>query len=197
MAKNVPLGSEILFGDDLNKRITQINNTNNALLTKPSLTVSYKPSPNQTGWYSNGKNTTYQHQQNSNQYPKNLHPSWKSSTTGRRGTDRATTASIGTEKSKYVKFQSWKFKKSLLGLKKITSERIILDIIKNDLKSDFMERENITCSPKIPHSELEKRMINAEIEKLLQKGVIIKCDTMILYLLYLLEKRKMVHLEPY
>ena len=49
LAKNVPLGSEILFGDDLNKRITQINNTNNALLTKPSLTVSYKPSPNQTG----------------------------------------------------------------------------------------------------------------------------------------------------
>ena len=124
-------------------------------------------------------------------------PPGKALPLGEGGTDRATTASIGTEKSKYVKFQSWKFKKSLLELKKITSERIILDIIKNGLKIDFMERENITCSPKIPHSELEKRMINAEIEKLLQKGVIIKCDTMILYLLYLLEKRKMVHLEPY
>ena len=59
---------------------------------------------------------------------------------------------------------------------KITSERIILDIIKNGLKIDFMERPNITCSPKIPHSELQTRIINAEIEKLLQKGVIIECE---------------------
>ena len=59
---------------------------------------------------------------------------------------------------------------------KITNERTILDIIKNGLKIDFMERPNITCSPKIHHSELQKRIINAEIEKLLQKGVIIKCE---------------------
>ena len=37
---------------------------------------------------------------------------------GEEGTGRATTASTGTEKSKYVKFQIWKFKKSLLGLGK-------------------------------------------------------------------------------
>ena len=40
---------------------------------------------------------------------------------------------------------------------------------------DFIERPSITCSPKTTHSEHEKRIINAEIEKLLQKGVIIKC----------------------
>ena len=56
LAKNVPNGSELLFGDDLNKRITQINNTNNALLTKPSHTVaSCKPATNQTGRCSSGK----------------------------------------------------------------------------------------------------------------------------------------------
>ena len=87
LAKNVPNGSELLSGDDLNKRITQINNTNNALLTKPShIFVSCKPATNQTGRYSSGKNTTYQHHQNSNQYPKKFtYPSRKSSATGRRG----------------------------------------------------------------------------------------------------------------
>ena len=33
LAKSVPNGSELLFGDEPNKRIAQINNTNNALLT--------------------------------------------------------------------------------------------------------------------------------------------------------------------
>ena len=35
---------------------------------------------------------------------------------------------------------------------------------------------NITCSPKIPHRVHEKHIINAETEKLLQKGIIIKCE---------------------
>ena len=81
MAKIFPNGSEMLFGNDLNKRITLIINTSNALLTKPSHNVvSNKPATNQTG-----KHTTYQHHQNDNQNPKNLHPSRKSSATGRRG----------------------------------------------------------------------------------------------------------------
>ena len=58
LAKNVTNGRELLFGDDLNKRVKQINNTNNALLTKPIHTVSYKLAANQTGEYSNGKSTT-------------------------------------------------------------------------------------------------------------------------------------------
>ena len=33
-AKNDPNGSALLFGDDLSKRITHVNTTNNALLTK-------------------------------------------------------------------------------------------------------------------------------------------------------------------
>ena len=72
LVKNVPDGSELLFGDGINKRITQINNTNSALLAKPIQTVSYKPATNQI----NGKNETYQHQ-NSNQHPKKLISPWK------------------------------------------------------------------------------------------------------------------------
>ena len=67
LAKSVPNGSELLFGDEPNKRIAQINNTNNALLTTPSHTVSFKPARNQRGRHSNCKNTTYHHQ-NSNQH---------------------------------------------------------------------------------------------------------------------------------
>ena len=39
-----------------------------------------------------------------------------------------------------------------------------------------MERSNITCSPKIPHSEYQKPIRKAEIEKLLQKGLTTKCE---------------------
>ena len=94
LAKNVPKGSELLFGDNLNKRITQINNTNNVLLTKPIHTVSYKPRPNQMGRYSYGKNTTYQH------------PSRKSSATGRIGNRQNNNCFYRNLKSKCIKFQS-------------------------------------------------------------------------------------------
>ena len=57
-----------------------------------------------------------------------------------------------------------------------TSDRIILDIIQNGLKTDLIEKINITCSPNIRHSEHEKCIINEEIKKLLQRGVIIKCE---------------------
>ena len=59
---------------------------------------------------------------------------------------------------------------------KITSDRVILDIIKNGLKINFKGRPGITSAPKIPHSEQEIKIINKEIKKLLNKGVIIECE---------------------
>ena len=117
LAKNVPNGSELLFGDDLNKWITQINNTNNALLKKPSHTVSYKPGSSQMGRYSNGKNTTSTSKTAIN-IQKTCIPPGKALLLGEGGTGRVKTASAGTQKSKYIKFQSWKFKNSLLRLGK-------------------------------------------------------------------------------
>ena len=55
LTKNVPAESELLFGDDLNKRISQINNTNSAL-AKPAFTR-----PSQNGRYNKSQvpyNTT-------------------------------------------------------------------------------------------------------------------------------------------
>ena len=59
---------------------------------------------------------------------------------------------------------------------KITSDRVILDIIKNGLKINFKGRPGITSAPKIPHSEQEIKIINKEIKKVLDKGVIIECE---------------------
>ena len=60
--------------------------------------------------------------------------------------------------------------------KKITSDRVILNIIKNSLKINFKERSGITSAPKIPHSEQDIKIINTEIKKLLAKGAIIECE---------------------
>ena len=59
---------------------------------------------------------------------------------------------------------------------KITSNRVILDIIKNDLKINFKERPGITSAPKIPHGEQKIKIINTEIKKLLVKAAIIDCE---------------------
>ena len=60
--------------------------------------------------------------------------------------------------------------------KKTASDRVILDIIKKVLKINFKVRPGITSAPKIPHSEQEMKIINKEIKKLLDKGVIIECE---------------------
>ena len=59
---------------------------------------------------------------------------------------------------------------------KITSNRVILDIIKNGLKINFKERPGITSAPKIPHGEQKIKIINTEIKKLLVKAAIIDCE---------------------
>ena len=67
LTKNVPAESELLFGDDLNQRISKINNTNNAL-AKPAF------GPNQNnGRYNKNQapysTTSNNHQQSKNRYP--------------------------------------------------------------------------------------------------------------------------------
>ena len=59
---------------------------------------------------------------------------------------------------------------------KTTSDRVILDIIKDALKINFKETPGNTSSPKIPHFEQEIKVMNTETKKLLAKGVIIECE---------------------
>ena len=63
-----------------------------------------------------------------------------------------------------------------LNWKSITNDEIILDIIENGSKNDFKEMSRNICVPKIQHSTKEKGIINSEIQKLLDKGVIVQCD---------------------
>lgn len=58
----------------------------------------------------------------------------------------------------------------------ITSDREILDIIKNGLKINFKERPEITSAPYIPHNEPEIKIIKTEYKKILVKGVVIEYE---------------------
>ena len=73
-------------------------------------------------------------------------------------------------------FVAGNLKKIYLNWKSIANDEIILDIIKNGLKIDFKERPVNICVAKIHHSTKEKKIINSEIQKILDKGVIVQCD---------------------
>ena len=113
LAKNIPNGSELLFGDDLNKSITQISNTSNALLTKNQATL-YHTNLQQIKWVGiamvklqpiNIK--TVINVQKTCIPPEKL-SYWE------KGEQAEQQKITGTEKIKYVKFQCREFKKSLL-----------------------------------------------------------------------------------
>ena len=74
------------------------------------------------------------------------------------------------------KFVAGNLKNFYLNWKSIANDEIILDIIKNDLKIDFKEGPVNICVPKIHHSTKEIEIINSEIQKLIDKGVIVQCE---------------------
>ena len=74
------------------------------------------------------------------------------------------------------KFVAGNLEKFYLNWKSITNDEVILDIIKNVLKIDFNKKPRNICVPKIQHNIKEKEIINSEIQKLLDKGVIVQCD---------------------
>ena len=96
LTKNVPAESELLFGDDLNKRISQINNTNSAL-ARPAFRLnqnSGRYDRNQAPYNTTSNNN---HQQSKNGYP----PSPGRALLQQEGeTSRATTGTTGTKLSK-------------------------------------------------------------------------------------------------
>ena len=151
LTKNVPAESELLLGDDLNKRISQINNANSAF-AKPAFIR-----PNQSGRY------------NKSQVPCNT-----KQTEQLQELQELNSVSCGGRNVK--NFIAGNLKNYYAIWQKITSDRVIPDIIKNGLKISFKERPGITSAPKIPHSKQEIKIINTEIKKLPAKGVIIECD---------------------
>ena len=58
--------------------------------------------------------------------------------------------------------------------KEITSDSIILDIVENGLKIDFLSIPGNLTVPQIPHCASEQEIITTEIKYLLRKGVIVE-----------------------
>ena len=73
-------------------------------------------------------------------------------------------------------FVAGKIKYYYNNWKNITNDRFILDIVKYGLKIDFKSKPQLANVPKIPHNAKDISIINLEINKLLKKGVITKCQ---------------------
>ena len=58
--------------------------------------------------------------------------------------------------------------------KEITSDSIILDIVENGLKIDFLNIPGNLKVPQIPHCVSEQEIITTEIRSLLRKGIIVE-----------------------
>ena len=78
LADNVPSESQWLFGDDLSKRISQINNMNSAL------TQSFRSYQQNNGRYNNSSHSGYSYSSHQ-KMTKNSQPSRRSSAQGRKG----------------------------------------------------------------------------------------------------------------
>ena len=174
LTKNVSVESELLFGDDLNKRISQINNTNSAL-AKPAFRT------NQNSGRYNKNQAPYNTTSNNHRQSKSGYPPGRALLQGEGETSRVTIGTTGTKLSKcgdknVKNVIAGNLKYNFTVWQKIASDRVILDIIKNGLKINFKGRPGITSAPKIPHSEQEIKIINTKIKKLLARGVIIECE---------------------
>ena len=94
LTRNVAAESELLFGDDLNKRISQINNANNALAKLTFTRAS------QNGRYNKNQvlcNTT----SNNYQQSKNGYPHGGTLLQGEGETTKATTGTTETKLNKF------------------------------------------------------------------------------------------------
>ena len=94
LTNNVPAESELLFGDDLNKRISQINNINSALANSAFIR------PNQNSDRYNKNQAPYITTSNNHQQSKNGYPPGGALLQGEMETSRATAETTGTKLSK-------------------------------------------------------------------------------------------------
>ena len=61
--------------------------------------------------------------------------------------------------------------------KKITSDRFIIDIVRNGPKIDFEDEPINDYVPNAPYKSDKIKIVSEEIAKLLQKGAIIECES--------------------
>ena len=81
--------------------------------------------------------------------------------------------SVSSNKST-SEFVAGNIKNFIENWKEITSDSIILDIVENRLKNDFLNIPGNLKVPQIPHCVSEQEIITTEIKSLLRKGVIVE-----------------------
>ena len=80
--------------------------------------------------------------------------------------------SVSSNKST-SEFVAGNIKNFMENWKEITTDSIILDIVENGLKIDFLNILGNLKVPQIPHCVSEQEIITTEINSLLRKGVIV------------------------
>ena len=73
-------------------------------------------------------------------------------------------------------YKAGNIKNYLGNWEKITSDNVILDIIENGLKIEFLGSPPTSRPYRLKFSEKEENFISAEIDKLVKKGVIQECN---------------------
>ena len=81
--------------------------------------------------------------------------------------------SVSSNKST-SEFVAGNIKNFIENWKEITSDSIILDIVENGLKIDFLNIPDNLKVPQILHCVSEQEIITTEIKSLLRKGVIVE-----------------------
>ena len=158
LTKNVPPESEWLFGNDLSKRIKQLNSTNTALI-KTSIS-SYSGEKNQiiiSTINIKAINICNQHSKKLAVFPEGLCSREKMDNTAEQQIcqklNSVTSNKITSE------FVACNIKNFIENWKEITSDSIILDIVENGLKIVFLSIPGNLKVPQIPHCVSEQEIV--------------------------------------
>ena len=73
-------------------------------------------------------------------------------------------------------FSAGHIKNFVTNWEKLTSDNVILDIVKNGLKLNFTSEVPQKGPFEYPRSKQDTSIISTEVDKLLQKGVITECN---------------------
>jgi len=181
IGKDVPANDKLLFGDNLNKRLAEAAGVSK--LKPRKFSQSYSQG------YSQPSSSTYTKRFQKNNYSKNEYRPQKSSR-GRRGGFQRSTVKVSSDtflnfskielnilKDEVANYRGGDIKKCIEEWYPITKDKFILDIVKQGLKLEFendIPKQNSYPHTKYSHEENE--ILKLEVQKLIKKGIVQRCE---------------------
>ena len=159
LAKDVPSGADILFGNEINKRISQLSATNSAL-----------QKPKNRGYSSYNK---YDHKsckqkcKSSKKLPTPSPRLLQTLCTGEQGLQQAEQQLQESKLDVSGCYRARNIQNCVESWKKITSDRVIIDIFRNGIKTGIEGEPINDYVPDISYKSDERKTISKEIAKLL------------------------------